>query len=132
MTAKAQSSIEFIIVVMAVFFFFISLVLIFQQNIGEKTREKRVFAVQELALQVQNEINLASTTTSGYERQFEIPTTILGADYTISVIEGVVFIKTLDEKHAIVLPIPEINGEIQIGSNTIRKINDSVYLNTLP
>ncbi|MBS3088689.1 hypothetical protein J4402_02815 [Candidatus Pacearchaeota archaeon] len=129
MKKKSQSAMEFMIIAGAMFLAFISVLLVFQQNLLVKSEEKQRLEVQEIALAVQNEINLAIDSTDGYYRNFTIPEKIINQDYTITVSEGLVYIITDDEKHSIALPIPPVNGTIQKGPNIIRKQNSIIYLN---
>jgi len=128
MEKKAQSAIEFLILIGAMLFFFISMLAVFQQDLALKAKEKRTLEVQEIALTVQNEINIAAEATDGYQRQFTIPQTILNLGYEITLTEGVVYIKTDDGKHAMALPIPEVTGQIQKGTNTIQKQNSEILI----
>ena len=132
MNHKSQSAIEFMTLIGVVLFFFLMLILAFQQNIAEKTYEKRNQAVQELAFSVQNEIAIASAATDGYEREFEIPQNILNADYTINLTDNSVFLLTADGKHGLSLPVQNVTGDIVKGMNTIKKINGGVFLNSFP
>ena len=128
--SKAQSAIEFMIITGAMLLFFVSMLLVFQQNLSLKAKEKRQFEVQEIVLKVQNEINLAAASTDGYYRNFTIPEKIINVDYSISTDEGAVYIITDDGKHAMALPIPSVAGNgIRKGSNIIQKQNSIIYLN---
>ena len=129
---KGQSAIEFLILVGAVLFIFVLFLGIFQKNIGEKTIEKINYALIELALTVQNEIALASESSDGYSRTFEIPTNILGSEYDINISSGSVYARTRDGKHALALPVQNVTGDMNKTSNTIKKINGIIYLNTNP
>ena len=101
-----------------------------QINSAEKTRENKNLAIKEIALTIQNEIDLASKSSDGYHREFSLPRSILGSNYEISVIEGLVYVRTTDGKYAIALPVSVVEGEIQKGNNLIRKIEGVVYLNS--
>ncbi len=127
---RGQSSIEFLILVGAVLFIFIIFLGLFQQNIGQKTIEKRNHEVTELALTVQNEINLASEASNGYRRQFTIPQKILGSDYDINITSGSVYVRTRDGKHALAIPVQNVTGDMNKTINNIRKVNGTIYLNT--
>ncbi len=128
MDKKAQSAIEFLILTGAVLFFFISMLAVFQQDLALKAKEKRNLEVQEIALTVQNEINIAAEATDGYQRQFKVPQTILNLDYSITLDSGVVYINTADNRHAMALPIQNVTGNIQKGTNIIQKQDGIVSL----
>ena len=91
---KAQAGVEFIMVASALFFFMSLFFLAVQENLGEETKERENLLLREIALIVQDEINLALESGDGYERNFEIPRKVRTLDYEINVSEGVVYIRT--------------------------------------
>ncbi|MFH1307522.1 MAG: hypothetical protein ABIH72_01590 [archaeon] len=127
LSKKSQTAIEFMIVLGSALFFFTLIFLVINENIADKNREKETIIVSNLAKSVQDEINLASEASNGYYREFFIADNIIGKDYLISVIESRIIIKT--DKNAISLPVQNVTGFIQKGSNTIRKEDGIVYLN---
>ena len=126
---KGQSAIEFVMLVGAVFFFFLIFLSVIQISNANKTNENKGLVLREITLTIQNEINLAAESIDGYYREFYIPEKILGSDYEINVTEGIVYVRTLDNKHALVLPTAEVNGNARLGDNIIRKENGQVFLN---
>jgi hypothetical protein len=130
MEKKAQSAVEFIILLGVMLFIFLAYTQVFQKNLAEKSKEQRVFLIQDLALTVQNEIDLASSSTSGYERTFKVPEKILNIEYSISLVDNSVYVITNDNKIATSLPIQNVTGEIQKGDNFIKKNESGVYINT--
>lgn len=129
MLKKGQSAIEFVLIVAAVFFFFIAFLFGIQTNIADKIREQKSLTVKEIALTLQNEINLASEASDGYHREFKISPKVAELDYDVSVVDGLVYIITEDEKHSIALPVPDITGQPQPGGNVIRKEDGVIILN---
>lgn len=129
MKNKAQSSVEFIILIGAVLFFFSALLLVFSENIGEKSKSNREKEFQELALTIQNELNLAAKTADGYQRTFYLPEKILNYEYLINLTDGSVYMRTVDGKYASAFPAPEVQGQLVKGPNIIRKSEGIVYLN---
>jgi len=130
MIKRAQSAIEFIILVGAVVFFFLAFIYAVQINTYDELRKNRDLFALEIALTVQNEVSLASESLDGYYRDFEIPLDILGAEYTILIDEGLVYITTTDGKHALALPVVNVTvTTVIVGTNRIRKDGGKVYLN---
>lgn len=129
--SKSQTAIEFVILIAFVLFFFVTFSLVIQGNMSDKLREKKNLAIKEIALTVQDEINLALESTDGYSRQFKIPENLNGQEYEISINEGMVYIITVDKKYAMALPVGNVIvvNPIQKGLNTIKKENGKVYLN---
>ena len=114
----------------AVLFFITIFFAAVQNNTEDKMYQREAIMVKEIALTIQNEINLASGSIDGYSRIFDIPTKAGNLDYTVNVTEGLVYIKTLNERHAMAFPVPDTIGDINIPNNTIKKINGEIFLNS--
>lgn len=127
--SRAQVAIELMITIGAVLFFTTLFLLALQQSHQEKIYQKQNIQLKEIALTVQNEINLAVESTDGYSRQFEIPERSGLSEYEITIDEGIVYVKTTNDKHALTLPIPKIIGNINKTKNKIEKISGVIYLN---
>lgn len=128
---KSQGSIEFVIMIGAMLFFFTTFMLIIQGNIQDKYQERDDLMAKQIATAIQDEINLATKATDGYLREFTLPTNIFGKNYEIIIVENMVNIRT--ENSAVALQISEIilNPEKNItkGENTIIKKDGKVYIN---
>ncbi len=129
MGKKAQSAIEFIIIIGVMMTIFLIFTFIFQSNLTEKTKAQRGLMVQDIASNVQDEIELAYASTDGYFRQFEIQEKIINIDYTIQLVDEVVYIYTADNQHALALPVKNVTGQVQKGQNTITKQEGIVCVN---
>lgn len=129
MVMKGQSAIEFFLLVGAALFFVLGFMAVFQQNVADKSMEKREFEMQELVKSVQNEISIAANAADGYQRRFEIPEKVAGKEFSIGVYEGYVYLNTTDGRHAMALPTYNVTGQLYIGDNLIRTINSTVFLN---
>jgi len=126
---KSQSSVEFIILVGFVLLFFTLFFIAIQSNISSTSESRKVTMVKEIALSVQDEINLAYESSDGYLRKFKVPEKIANQDYTLMIVEESVYIKTLDNKIAMSLPVIPVVGDVRRGENQIHKENGTVYLN---
>ena len=126
---KAQVSIEFIMVFGVLLFFTLIFILVIQENIEDKVHQRENILVKEIALTVQNEINLALQSGDGYLREFELPQKAGNLDYEINIDSGVVYIKTTNGRNALTIPVADVVGDINLTTNTIEKINGIVYLN---
>lgn len=96
----------------------------------DRTYQRENILVKEIALIVQNEINLALQSGDGYLREFELPQKAGNLDYEINIDSGIVYIKTTNNRHALTIPVADVVGNINITTNTIERINGVVYLNT--
>ena len=129
MPNKAQSSIEFFILIGAVLFFFMIILLAVQTSIADDIKQKKNIAIKEIALNLQDEVSLASSSTDGYSRTFSLPTDIQTDDYLINITGNLIFIRTTDGKHALALPVLNVTGQPKKGDNTLKKLSGSVLLN---
>ncbi|MBT4136193.1 hypothetical protein HOD75_01845 [archaeon] len=126
---KAQSGIEFLVLVGVVFFLFIGYLAFIQEGMSDKIDRNVDAKVKETALTVQNEINLAVESSEGYYREFIIPSDINGLIYSASINDSLIYVRTDDGRHAIALPVKNITGDVIIGGNVIRKEDGIVKLN---
>lgn len=126
---KAQSVIEFFILVLFIFFVFFGLVFVVYSNIADKNKEKIDLKINELAFSVRDEINLAASSSEGYHREFNIPMKISDKEYEINITEGNVYVRTNDGKFATALAVLDTEGNLKKGTNIIKKLNESIILN---
>ncbi|MEK6915051.1 MAG: hypothetical protein AABW89_00735 [Nanoarchaeota archaeon] len=126
---KGQSAIEFVILVTAVLFLFVGFLYFIQSKLSDSQYEAISEGVNEVALAIQDEINLAQNSADGYFRDFFIPLKINGLDYHVEILENSIFVRTDDERHSVALPVTNVTGDVFIGSNSIYKTNGSVFLN---
>ncbi|MEN9626754.1 MAG: hypothetical protein RL557_1082 [archaeon] len=129
MEKKSQSAMEFLVFSGVIIFFLTVFFVAIQQSNSRALQDEKRMQVEHVAFIVQDEINLASESTNGYQRTFQIPATIIGLEYQATIVENSIFIKTTDGKYAIALPLLNVSGQIMKGNNTIKKINNSVFLN---
>ena len=83
--------------------------------------------MQNVALSVRDEINLAAGSSEGYRRNFTIQENILGKDYFINVSEGIVYVSIGNKGFSYITA--NVNGSINKGVNSLKKENGTVYLN---
>ncbi len=127
LTKKAQGVIEFIILFGVALLFFVVIIATIQESQSQKNKEKERLIAQNVALDIQDEINLAAESSDGYERNFTTPENIIGLDYTINVSQGYIFLTLGD--YVVDYNVVQVVGQIQKGNNLIKKENGTVYLN---
>ena len=125
---SGQGVIEFMVLFGTLIFFFIAFMGVIQSNIEDKNAEKEGLVLQNVALDMRDEVNLAAKSSDGYYREFKIPSNILGRDYTISFIDNFVHVTLNGVGYS--YKIFNVTGTPTKGSNTIRKENGVVYLNS--
>lgn len=122
-----QSATEFAIIFGAVLFFFAVFFAVINGSIADKNKEKERLIVNNVALDLREEIHIASESTSGYYREFTTPTNILGKDYSINVTNNQLIIST--DYASSSYQIANFTGTIIKGNNYIRKENEDIYVN---
>ena len=127
---KSQTSIEFLVLIGTVMFFFVLFFVAIHENMSDKIRERQNILFKEVALSVQDEINLALKSSEGYERGFNIPNDINGKSYEINLVEETVYIKSDDGKISMAFPIASVSGDVVKGDNIIKKQGEVIYLNS--
>jgi hypothetical protein len=126
---KAQTAIEFVVLIGGLMLFLSVFILMIQEGISDKLTEKQNLLLKDTAFTIQEEINLASSATDGYTREFIVPEKIGERDYNLTIVENSIYLKTIDNKNSLALPIPPITGNIIKGSNMIKKVNGSLIIN---
>ena len=106
------------------------LVFALQVSLADKTKQNANLEFRETALIVQDEIDLARGASHGYRREFDVPEKIAGFDYEISIEDGLVYLRTADNRYALAIDVGEVNGEIAKGSNVIENRGGEVFLNS--
>jgi len=129
---KAQSAIEFMILVGAVILFFVTFLFVIQGNLADKFQEEHRIVIRDVASTVQDELNLAYDAADGYDRSFTLPPRIISLEYNIVLADNVVYVITDDEKYSISLPVPIVAGDVAQGENRVMKDNGVVYVNVEP
>lgn len=128
---KGQSAMEFMIIVFLLLFIFVIITSVLATNVVEMNKKKTAVNGEDLTIKVQKEINLAARVRDGYKREFTIPQKIINTDYNISIQNNsnsyIVIINI--EGQDFWRKIPGVIGNINIGSNTIKKTNGTIYLN---
>ena len=130
MENRGQSAIEFMIIIGAMLFFFLSFMYVLGLQKADDIKEKRNLEVRDVALSVKDEISLAGEASDGYRRSFTIPQKISGfLDYTIKIEGNLLYVATDDKMHAMAYPVFNVTGQPFRGWNNITKRNGRVYLN---
>jgi uncharacterized protein YpmB len=127
MKKRGQGIIEFVVLFGVALLFFVVIMASIQEKQSQRNKEKERIIVQNIALDVQDEINLAAGSSDGYRRNFQIPANILGKDYEIEITQGYVVAKL--DGYIVDYEVFNVTGLIIEGDNLIRKENGIVYLN---
>ncbi|MCH7850436.1 MAG: hypothetical protein IH845_02225 [Nanoarchaeota archaeon] len=127
---RAQSGIEFIILVGFLMSGFTLFFLIIQEDRASKVSDLQNSQIKEIGLTLKNEIDLAYESSDGYTREFELPRYTYGSNFTILVTENLVLVSSTDLKHSVSYSVSPVTGNVKkIGVNIIRKVDGEVKLN---
>ncbi|MCF7872135.1 hypothetical protein K9L97_03810 [Candidatus Woesearchaeota archaeon] len=121
---KAQTSVEFVILIGFGMLLLIILLNMFLQNMANVTKQKEESRSQEIFNLIKTEIDLAYSTRANYTRTFKIPTQISGSDIQVRCIDNQDILITINERtHYFLLQnITEgCTQNLKPGSVTIKK-----------
>ena len=127
---RGQSAMEFIILIGFLLVAFVVFMLVIQENMKDRTDKRQNTQIIEIALSVKNEVDLAYQSSDGYVREFELEKNPYGGGYEVRIEDNLVFVNSVDGKHAISLAVPNVTGDVnKEGINIIKKENGQVILN---
>lgn len=124
---KAQILAEFIAFLAIGFFLSVMFASIIGSQIKDINDRKEISLIRDFGISIKSEIDLAAQVTSGYERNFTVPNELDGVPYNISIVQSSLIVATGNKE--IVFKIPNANGNIKKGPNTVRNQNGAIYLN---
>ena len=124
---KAQVAMEFVFLVGLAFTVMVVFISSTRSEFDELRTEEERSLLKDVTVMAQHELIIASTVEDGYHRVFEIPTTINGIDYTITITNDILLAQTEDYEYDV--NIPSVTGNVVLGNNTIEKTDGIVYLN---
>jgi hypothetical protein len=127
--SKAQFAIEFIVLMSFMFLIFVGFVAIVTTKITDAEDADRQEIVEEIATLLNNEIQVAKSTTDGYTRTFKLPGKIDGNVYSAEILSNrELVVNYVDKEHVSFLP-DKVCGDIFIPTNEISKENGIVCAN---
>lgn len=124
---KSQSTFEFVAMISIGMVFFLIFILILNHNHQVRQDERNTIITKDLAYSLQTEFILAAKVDNGYYRSFNVPETLDGQDYNVSIQSNMLTIAL--SKQAYSLKVPDHIGVIKKGSNLIKKEDGVVKLN---
>jgi len=131
---KAQSSMEFVILLSFMIFVFLLFFIIIEGKIVSVTTEKLDLEAQDILTLVTDEVRIAESVLDSYYRQFILPGDIKGLSYNISFFEvsdgGTELIINYYEREKIRFFQGSLRNDSTIGSglNNITKVNGIIYI----
>lgn len=125
--AKAQVSVEFIMLFGITFFLFLLLLGVSVYYNTLQGREQTYTLLQDLASKVRLESDLASTVSDGYCRNFTIPLKVNFKDYNMSVVKQELTLK--QGQYEFSEWLSNFTGALKKGNNRICKTGGMVRVN---
>lgn len=127
---KAQSSMEFFVLVGLAFLAVILFAAVSANEAKEFRGQKEFFLIEDLALKLQKEVTLAAYAEDGYARSFTLPEKLENiVDYFVQIRNNTITINS--SKTVISVAIVNVTGDFTKGSNKIEKKNSGrIYINT--
>ena len=124
---KSQSAMEFLILAAFLLFIFVVILGIVSYNSSFINKKKEIIVGEDIVIKVQKEVNLAAKSLDGYSREFYLPRKLGKGDYEIYVIGDEVIVERKNQNFW--KEIPTVIGNVTKGTNVIRKVNETIYLN---
>jgi len=128
---RAQLSMEFVIFIALGLLIMVLFLYIVSEKESQLRDKRQLLLLKDLAYRIQSEIDTASVVEDGYSRNFTLPTSLDGLDYDVIITKG--YLAVFSEKfdvYSSVLPISGSQINKGLNSNSIRKENGTICLNT--
>jgi len=130
MPSKSQFSIEFAVLMAFMFLVFVGFIAVITSKVSEAEKNKRLQIAEDLAARVKNEIDLAVTASDGYTRNFQLPVSVKGNKYSISIIDNrELVVEYIDKEHLSFLQ-ENICGDVLVPTNEIDREKSIVCINS--
>jgi len=127
--SKSQSAVEFIVLASFMLLVIMGFFAIASSRLLEAKDDGNRQIAEDIADFAYREIEIAKSASDGYSRSFEMPGTINGISYNISIIDNrELVVNYLDKEHIRFLP-SNVAGNIVKGSNQISRSNGVVLIN---
>ena len=120
---KAQSSVEFVILITFILIMFTVITILIQSRISEANQVKNNNYAKQIKNIVFNEVKIAESMPIDYTKEFILPLYIEGKSYTIDIIDGTELIINYKDKEYVYFLLNDFNNYsyIEPGMNIITK-----------
>ena len=124
---RAQVAFEFMMALMFVVIITFVFGFVAADRISEIKDQQKTQELQNIAIAAKNEIGIAHSMESGYERRFDLPFLLGNDNYSIDIENNFVTVSSKNKVFAVT--IQTVSGELNYGSNIITKTESGVMLN---
>lgn len=131
---QAQIAIEFLLLITFAFFFLLIIFIVLNKISADNANYRVQTSIQDLGGSIKNEFVTASEMEKGYSRELNLPSTISGQAYTLSIDEGASGNSYLVINSGLIevyFGIPKASGTLAPGNNLISK-QDNLTITHLP
>ena len=126
---KSQSAIEFVSLASFMLLVVLGFLAVTSSNMLQAKEEGNRKTAEDIADFAYREIDMAKSVNNGYIRVFNMPQTVNGVDYTITVIDNrELIVNYLDYEFVRFLP-SNVTGTLSRGTNKVWKLQGVVYIN---
>jgi hypothetical protein len=127
--ATGQITLEFLMAVGFLFFISFAAIAVIGYLLTNYSETDRSDMVVEFGESIKKEIEVASAVKDGYERSVTLPAKIGGLiDYDVSTSASTLVVSTDYQEYTAI--IPEVQGTLAIGQNTITKDNGIISISS--
>ena len=127
---KAQSSVEFVILITFILIVFTVITIFVQARISEANQVKEKTYINQLKNIIFNEIKIAKNMPVNYTKEFMLPLYIEGTSYNIDIIDGIEVIITYKDREYIYFLTQDFNEYSDLGPGinliTKKKYNSNI------
>ncbi len=127
---RAQSSIEFLLIIAFMTLAFVSFFALANSRLAESTEQKTFQTAADIAAIVTSQVDVATGVNGGFSTRFLVPQTVDGSTYNITIVdkrELIVLYKGYE--HLEFLPV-NVSGRVVFGENLLSKsISGKLSLN---
>ncbi len=118
---------EFVMLISLAFMIMVVFAAVTRESMVDLRKEEEYVALKDVVHTAQSEITTAASVEDGYRREFSIPASLGGINYTIEISGS--YLIAQSKNHEYLLKISPVAGNITKGVNVIRKSEGVVYLN---
>lgn len=127
---KAQSSLELAIILSILMLFTVAIFAFIQARMSSAIKERDNYLVQGIGDIISTEVNLALSVNGDYYREFNLPFSIEGKNYSIQTTGPSDIEITIEDSSQVVFLNTDVVGSFQQGKNIVKKTNDVITINS--
>lgn len=129
MSLKSQSAMEFIVLASFMLLVILGFFAVTSSRVLEAKEEGNRKIAEDIVALAYNEIEIAKSVNDGYIRNFVMPQTVNGVNYSINIIDNIeLAVNYLGIEHVKFLPA-NVTGNITKGNNKISKSKGFIFIN---